>query len=487
MRRVVEFVFMLSLLSLPVFGQEETQEATLAPQDVTILESRFSNTSPVVGDAFQYSLKFDYVGGLNVQAEEHFAEQGLTIIERRELDAQEFEGRIIEQYEYTLKADRSGQFEFSPVSIDYSGPRMDPVAAVADPVQLSVSAVLDVQVVSNSPLMLGEPLELSLAAIKRKPVTISVMPPELKAGVPKAKPFELLEQQAVAEANAEKPESSPTPTLEPLIFTLDQSQEIVPQQVEGGTSEQYHYLIIAQAKQAGEYVIPAFTISYRTANGEEFEQKVEETKIFVLNPNSGNQDITTDYRFFVGPAIVAAALLLGGLLVFLFLKYRKPGKAQETYIPPPLPPGKVARRELTEIQAMKLPAKGEFKQYYFLLSESVRKFLGAEYHFHVLERTTEEILQDIRQEDIPEKIKRRISAFLPDADMVKFAKYIPDLEQTDEAMQQAWQIVDESLDYHHHTLPNDSQASDSARISAEPVSQEPLSSDEDFAEPEHTA
>ena len=472
MKHVIACIFIILLLSLPAFAQEETQESTAVPKDVTILESRFSTTTPVVGDAFQYSLKFDYLKALSVEPEEQFDEQGVTIVERRELDPQEFEGRVIEQFEYTLKATKPGQLQFSPVSIHYSGPRMNPLAAIADPVQLSVSAVLDLRVVTNSPAMLGEPLELSVAVMKRKPVNISAMPPELQASVPKAKPFELLEEQARTGSSAEQPETTPTPEPEPLLFTLDQSQEITPQQVEGGTSETYRYLITKQATQAGEYVIPAFTVSYRMANGEEVEQRVEETKIFVLNPSSGNQDIATDYRFFMGPAIIVAAVILGGLLVFLFLKYRKPRHVKEAYVPPPLPPGELAHRELSEIQAMKLPSKGEFKQYYFLLSESVRKFLGAEYHFHVLERTTDEILRDIGQQDIPEKTKRRISSFLPEADMVKFAKYIPSLEQTDEAMQQAWSIVDESLEYHHAPadVPQTSDSTDTAAENQKPGS-----------------
>ena len=66
----------------------------------------------------------------------------------------------------------------------------------------------------------------------------------------------------------------------------------------------------------------------------------------------------------------------------------------------------------------------------------------------MLERTTEEILAEIQQRDIPGTIRGRISAFLPEADMVKFAKYTPTVEQADSAMEQALHIVDESLGYH---------------------------------------
>ncbi len=37
---------------------------------------------------------------------------------------------------------------------------------------------------------------------------------------------------------------------------------------------------------------------------------------------------------------------------------------------------------------------------------------------------------------------------LPEADMVKFAKYVPTVEQAEYAMQQAVRIVDESLAHH---------------------------------------
>ncbi len=147
-------------------------------------------------------------------------------------------------------------------------------------------------------------------------------------------------------------------------------------------------------------------------------------------------------------------------MAFLYLKYRKPRKAVDTFVPPPLPPGDVAHQELAEIQAMKLPSKGEFKEYYTLISETVRKFLGAEYHFHVLERTTEEILTDIQAQNMPDKIKRRVSTFLPEADVVKFAKYTPTLEQSEQAMEVALQIVDDSLEYHQLPMASSEDVND---------------------------
>ena len=171
-----------------------------------------------------------------------------------------------------------------------------------------------------------------------------------------------------------------------------------------------------------------------------------------MNPNTGNLVINTDYRFLIFPAILVATLILGGLAVFFYLRTRRSRRQEEPVVASMLPPGEIAQRELAAIQAMKLPGKGEFKKYYILVSESVRKFLGAEYHFPVLERTTEEILSEIQERAMPDTIKRRVSTFLPEADMVKFAKYLPTLEEADHTMDQALKIVDESLGYHRSRM-----------------------------------
>ncbi len=422
-----------------------SQETSLPP-DVSILESRFSTTTPLVGESFRYFFKFDHLKAASVRPETHFAEQGIEILETQQTPQQEFQGRVIEQYEYTLNAAKSGQLQFSPATLTFTGPRANPVAAVADPAQLDIASVVDVQVKTNSPLTIGDPLELSLVVTKRKPVTISAMPNELTATqqlppVAEATPS----QEATAQPNA-TPTTVPQPVA--LMFTLDQSQQIAPQQTEQGTVETYRYLLAAQPTQAGEYLLPAFTITYRGENGQKTQQEQPETRIFVLNPNVKNADLATDYRFLILPAIILSTLLLGGLIALLYLKYRKPRSRQTAIVEPILPPGDIAHRELADIEAMQLPMQGEFKQYYFLVSESVRKFLGAEYQFHVLERTTEEILQEIQQRDMSDGVKREINLLLPEADMVKFAKYVPTVEQAEYAMQQAVRIVDESLAHH---------------------------------------
>jgi len=439
MKRIIFLMLIVFALVRPGFAQEQ------AATDVSILDSRFLTTEPTVGEAFKYFLKFDYQEGVNVHPVEHFTENGMTVIEQKRLEPHKFQGRVIEQYEYTLSSQQEGERRFIPVSIHCVGPLENPVVVQAEPAQITVLPTVDVQVVTNSPIMLNESLELNLSVTKRKPVTITSMPSTIGA------PFLVPTPDSAGQGEPDSQTStlpSPPPPPPPLRFELDQSQKITPQQMNAHAVEQYKYNILVSPEKAGEYVVPAIAVTYRSATGEEIQARTNETSIFVLNPNTGNLAIQTDYRFLIFPGIVAAAMILAGIGVFFYLKYRKPRIRKEAIVEPALPPGEIAHNELAQIRALKLPAKGEFKTYYSMVSESVRKFVGAEFDFHVLERTTEEVMYDIRKRDVPDSVREHTGKFLREADMVKFAKYIPLPIEADTAMEQALTIVDESVEYH---------------------------------------
>jgi len=430
-------MIMFCLLAQVGFAQE--------PPQVAILEARFSTTTPMVGETFHYFLKFDHRQGIGIYVVEHFAEQGLTVEEKKVADPQPFQGREIQQYTYTLRAQQDGEFRFMPVALTYAGPVQNPIAAQVDPVQLTVKPLVEARIVTNSPLMLNETLQLQVVITKRQPVTLMSLPQTLEAQFqtpPSAAPAEQ------AQANAATPTAIPTPRT--LQFELDQSQTVTPQKVEDGSLvEQYQYHTLASPELAGEYVIPAATITYRTAAGQEVQTSLATTSILILYPNTSNLTIPTDYRFLILPAIVLAALTIVGSGGLLYLRHRRSRFSKRESSFPPLPPGELARKELGAIQAMRLPHKGEFKQYYSLVSEAVRKFLGAEFHVPVLERTTEEVMQNMHNRDVPEHVRERTGQFLQEADLVKFAKYHPRLEEAETAMGRAFQIVEESLEYHN--------------------------------------
>lgn len=306
--------------------------------------------------------------------------------------------------------------------------------------------VIDAQAKTNSPLTLGEPVELSLIITKRQPVTISAMPTELQAA-PQLPP-------------APSPQPTPSAAVTPtppavLTFALDQSQPITPQQTDQGAVETYRYLLAAPPQHAGEYVIPAFSITYRAENGAETEQRQPEITFYILNPNTDNLDVPTNFRFLLLPALIGSLAALTALLL-VYLKRRQPRAREENFIAPAMPPGELARRELADIQAMRLPQKGEFKAYYTLLSRDGAEicrgriwiscprtddggnFRGNSAARHAGERET---------------AHQRAAA---GSRFAKFAKYAPSVANADAAMQDAARIVDDSLEFHRPKLSENS-------------------------------
>ena len=134
MRRIILFILVFFTFVRSGFSQDTgiLPKTSTEKKNVSILESRFLTTQPIVGEAFKYFLKFDYKDDLRVYPVEYFTENGMTIVEQKRLEPQKFEGRVIEQYEYTLSVQEEGEHRFIPVSIHYVGHLKNPLATQAE-------------------------------------------------------------------------------------------------------------------------------------------------------------------------------------------------------------------------------------------------------------------------------------------------------------------------------------------------------------------
>lgn len=85
---------------------------------------------------------------------------------------------------------------------------------------------------------------------------------------------------------------------------------------------------------------------------------------------------------------------------------------------------------LYTLRAERLPEACEFITFHFRLSELMKQFLEAEYHFSANEMTTSEIRNYIRKNKIfSSEQQRTLNKWLEECDKVKFAKYIPSLDK----------------------------------------------------------
>lgn len=202
----------------------------------------------------------------------------------------------------------------------------------------------------------------------------------------------------------------------------------------------------------GEYVIPPIEITYTDPDGN--KKSISSERIFITVKSVGaTQSEMEDIRGLKPPIdikgvnrifyILGLLIIAVGFFVWLYLRSRARAlKIPE--IPEELrrPPWEVAISELQALRDSDLLKKKFIKQYYINLSEIIRKYIQRRFQIVALDRTTQEIKQELKGIRIDLSIIELINDFLRDCDLVKFAKFIPKAERIDENWQQGIDIIE---------------------------------------------
>jgi hypothetical protein len=105
-------------------------------------------------------------------------------------------------------------------------------------------------------------------------------------------------------------------------------------------------------------------------------------------------------------------------------------------------PEEIAYEELERVAALDLPAQGEFKRHYTLVTDCVRNYLEGIYRIPAIDRTTGELMLALRKARLGGEMLPSLRALLEEADLVKFAKLRPSIERARDAVVQARRLVD---------------------------------------------
>lgn len=143
---------------------------------------------------------------------------------------------------------------------------------------------------------------------------------------------------------------------------------------------------------------------------------------------------------------ILAAAILAGAAIYFYLKYKKKKAAlpvvKKVII---IPPHVKALGDLNELEKQQLWQKGEIKEYHSRITEIIRNYFEERFKMPALELSTSEIMIYLDKQPGAEDIKELTSAFLNNADLVKFAKYIPLNTINEEMMKQAVEIVERTI------------------------------------------
>lgn len=139
-----------------------------------------------------------------------------------------------------------------------------------------------------------------------------------------------------------------------------------------------------------------------------------------------------------------AALVWLSYSIYIYRKRKKTEKPEEIYIPPPKPAHVLALEQLAQLKEKRLWQQGLIKPYYSEATEIIRRYFENRFGFMALEKTTDEIMDDLRRHPSAQSIFEQTGRILRRADLVKFAKYEPSIPEHEEMLTVAFDIIEKT-------------------------------------------
>ena len=201
----------------------------------------------------------------------------------------------------------------------------------------------------------------------------------------------------------------------------------------------YEESYVVTSFDTGVYVVPAMAIELVRAD---YNSVVRTDPLrlivntFVVDTQKGYMDIVMPKNApWTFREILPYVLwgLLGAIVIaligWLVLK-RKRHEGIFVQVKPTIPPYDLAIKALDEIKQEKLWQSGKVKEYYTRLTDTLRNYIRQRYGFNALEMTSAEIIDRLMQNK-DEVALDELRTLFATADLVKFAKYVTQINEND--------------------------------------------------------
>ncbi len=136
-----------------------------------------------------------------------------------------------------------------------------------------------------------------------------------------------------------------------------------------------------------------------------------------------------DWKMIVWLSLLVVPIVL--LIIYLIVRYNDNKPIIKTIkIEPKLPPHQLAMKEIERIKSEKIWQQGDSKTYYTELTDIIRIYIKERFGFNALEMTSSEIIEHLLQEK-DHKLIEELKDLFQTADLVKFAKHNPLINEKD--------------------------------------------------------
>lgn len=142
---------------------------------------------------------------------------------------------------------------------------------------------------------------------------------------------------------------------------------------------------------------------------------------------------------------ILLALFLICVIAYIIKRLRNkqsliPFKKQE----PKLPPHEQAIKELDEIKQQKLWQQGRNKEYYTLVTETLRRYIVDRFNMNAMEMTSGEILDVLHKDHEADSVYENLKQILNLSDYVKFAKMNPLPSENEQSLSNAYLFINQT-------------------------------------------
>jgi hypothetical protein len=152
--------------------------------------------------------------------------------------------------------------------------------------------------------------------------------------------------------------------------------------------------------------------------------------------------IPLDWKLILLFVLIVLLLIAAGVYVYLKTKKRREARGAPVII---LPPHVIALSSLDELEKKNLWQKGMIKDFHSEITGIIRKYFEERFGLPALELTTGETLELLNNTAEAKSVLSDAEEFLNNADLVKFAKFIPVNDVNEMMMKKAYIIVEQTI------------------------------------------
>lgn len=200
------------------------------------------------------------------------------------------------------------------------------------------------------------------------------------------------------------------------------------------------------------YYLPPMSV---TVDKKEYKSKALALKVYSMPVDTLHPDqffgpkpvmnapfVWADWYALIGCSFLVLPLL--ALLIYLIIRFRdnKP-IIRKVKVEPKLPPHQLAMQAIERIKGEKIWQKGRSKEYYTDLTDTLRAYIRDRFGFNALEMTSSEIIDKLMEINDKEALAD-LKILFQTADLVKFAKHDPQMNENDANLINAIDFINET-------------------------------------------